>query len=194
MQMPVCTGAKNISLCVQYVLVLRLKASGSPLEKRAAPQSASLFIITVYNKAWIMQTAGAQLISQGSCFLIYRGQRFQKHKYIFVGFFTYGVQIFMSTVHKVQQQKQQIHAKRTNTSWSWKPHSSCSRKSPRLSHKITVCLSLWPRECKWRFFLWTLGMFSGTTDPKIYLQSIEGAGSPWKMSCAHKYLLSPVMW
>lgn len=40
-------------LFVQCVLVLRMNASGSPLEKSAAPQSASLFTITVCNKALI---------------------------------------------------------------------------------------------------------------------------------------------
>ena len=39
----VCTGAKKIQLCVQFVLVLRVNVSGSPLENKAAPQSSLLF-------------------------------------------------------------------------------------------------------------------------------------------------------
>lgn len=49
----VCACAKKCLLFVQYVL--RMKASGSPLEKRAAAQSAVLLTITVCNKALIKQ-------------------------------------------------------------------------------------------------------------------------------------------
>lgn len=66
----VCTGARKIQLCVQYVLVLRVNASGSPLENRAAPQSALLFIITVCNKVWIGQAAERERVCQGSCLII----------------------------------------------------------------------------------------------------------------------------
>ena len=59
---------KNPALCTTCACAERANASGSPLENSAAPRSASLFIITVWNKAWIMQTAGTRLYVRVAAF------------------------------------------------------------------------------------------------------------------------------
>lgn len=83
--------------------------------------------------------------------------------------------IFNAHCSKGQQQTRHVRAQ-----------GLTSAGAENLSHLVQVnhfaqatklqFLSLWAGECEWRFFLWTLGMFSGTT--KRYVLPVEGAVAP----------------
>lgn len=113
---------KNPALCTTCACAERANASGSPLENRAAPRSASLFIITVWNKAWIMQTAGTRLVCGGGCFLTGRGPKTQS-----CICFVWHMDCFLCPLFQSPTTNTTHSRWGTDISWSRKPQSAWSK-------------------------------------------------------------------
>lgn len=69
----------------------------------------------------------------------------------------------MSSVSKADNKQKMIHAKELRSAGGANQVVQVNRFAQATKLQ---CLSLWARECEGWFFLWTLGMFPGTTDPK----------------------------